>query len=493
MRYLFAILFCLPVLLNAQSTTNIFGNYNYKGYVGIGTTPQYKLDVRGDFFDSIMVGVNKSFQGNSYSIIGSPFYGNYWAYQDTSFSNIMSLGNTPAGNHTFYLQTVNGISISSTLGDVSLSTGNGNFYILSDAGKAIQLASQGSYNNNHVESNLDSVSWIVRHGHNDATVIPRWFMDNYQYGAGNTAITGGVFTGYGQGFADTNDSLIHGIYYKYTQDSGMSVYGKPTSGVLFQTKDSNQVQRFVAHDNGSLIINDGNQAQGRVLTSDDNGIASWQPRGWGLTGNAGTDPATNFLGTTDAVGFNIRSNNVQMLHFDEGSTNPNIVIGASTAPSEAENDIVIGNNVSMISYPSSNYAIAIGSGASIGSRQGIAIGAGSQTSGSGNVGNMAIGYRAVSIYDGSTAIGYNAYNTTSNQFAIGAAQSSIFAPGMASAVGSVLADDGTGIFTSQLPVSAGATGSEPSTPYLGQFFFDISLVKMKFWNGSVWAIIISTP
>jgi hypothetical protein len=39
----------------------------------------------------------------------------------------------------------------------------------------------------------------------------------------------------------------------------------------------------------------------------------------------------------------------------------------------------------------------------------------------------------------------------------------------------------------------GATGSEPSSPHLGQFYFDTTLVKMKFWNGTTWAIITSTP
>jgi trimeric autotransporter adhesin len=42
---------------------------------------------------------------------------------------------------------------------------------------------------------------------------------------------------------------------------------------------------------------------GKVLTSDTSGNATWQtattPNTWGLTGNAGTNPAINFIGTTD--------------------------------------------------------------------------------------------------------------------------------------------------------------------------------------------------
>ncbi|MFN3969361.1 tail fiber domain-containing protein [Flavobacterium sp.] len=53
---------------------------------------------------------------------------------------------------------------------------------------------------------------------------------------------------------------------------------------------------------GNLRMVDGNQASGRVLTSDVNGTATWQnasANAWGLTGNTGTNSATNFIGTTD--------------------------------------------------------------------------------------------------------------------------------------------------------------------------------------------------
>ena len=61
------------------------------------------------------------------------------------------------------------------------------------------------------------------------------------------------------------------------------------------------------------------------------------------------------------------------------------------------------------------------------------------------------------------------------------------------AKGTVATNDGSGNVSWQPVVPHGGTGSEPSNPYLGQFFFDTTLTKMKFWNGSVWAIITSTP
>ncbi len=66
------------------------------------------------------------------------------------------------------------------------------------------------------------------------------------------------------------------------------------------------------HVEGNIRMVDGNQAAGRVLTSDANGRATWQnttASAWGLLGNAGTNATTNFLGTTDNVDLVFRRNN----------------------------------------------------------------------------------------------------------------------------------------------------------------------------------------
>jgi hypothetical protein len=51
--------------------------------------------------------------------------------------------------------------------------------------------------------------------------------------------------------------------------------------------------------------------------------------GWGLTGNAGTNPATNFSGTTDNVAFNIRVNNQRVMRYEPNATAPNVLGGFS--------------------------------------------------------------------------------------------------------------------------------------------------------------------
>jgi hypothetical protein len=52
-------------------------------------------------------------------------------------------------------------------------------------------------------------------------------------------------------------------------------------------------------------------------------------RYWSLTGNAGTDPSANFLGTTDNVSLTLRVNNAGALRLEPDATSPNVVGGYS--------------------------------------------------------------------------------------------------------------------------------------------------------------------
>jgi len=49
--------------------------------------------------------------------------------------------------------------------------------------------------------------------------------------------------------------------------------------------------------------------------------------GWALTGNAGTTPGTNFLGTTDNQALEMNVNNQRVARFEPGSGLPNVVLG----------------------------------------------------------------------------------------------------------------------------------------------------------------------
>lgn len=60
---------------------------------------------------------------------------------------------------------------------------------------------------------------------------------------------------------------------------------------------------------------------GQLLSSDASGTMSWVTgggSGWALTGNASTNPASQFIGTTDAQAFVIRTNNTSRLTIASG-------------------------------------------------------------------------------------------------------------------------------------------------------------------------------
>ncbi|MBL7882831.1 MAG: hypothetical protein JNL69_02095, partial [Bacteroidia bacterium] len=76
-----------------------------------------------------------------------------------------------------------------------------------------------------------------------------------------------------------------------------------------------------------------------------NGTA-WMPwstasGGWGLTGNAGTAIATNFLGTTDNVAFAIRTNNAERIRI---LGTGNIGIGTATPAYNLEMRVAVAGN-----------------------------------------------------------------------------------------------------------------------------------------------------
>jgi len=73
---------------------------------------------------------------------------------------------------------------------------------------------------------------------------------------------------------------------------------------------------------------------GYVLTSDASGVGTWQPGGgggssWSLSGNAGTTPGTDFLGTSDNVVLQLHVNGARALRLEPHATSPNLIGGYS--------------------------------------------------------------------------------------------------------------------------------------------------------------------
>ncbi len=70
-----------------------------------------------------------------------------------------------------------------------------------------------------------------------------------------------------------------------------------------------------------------------MKTINENGTVICEPVGstvaWSLTGNAGTTPDTNYLGTSDNQAFEIKVNNQRVFRFEPNTTSPNLIGGYS--------------------------------------------------------------------------------------------------------------------------------------------------------------------
>jgi hypothetical protein len=172
---------------------------------------------------------------------------------------------------------------------------------------------------------------------------------------------------------------------------------------------------------GQIKINGGAPGAGKVLTSDANGLATWQTpsggggggaTGWGLTGNSGNSPTTNFIGNTDAVDLVMKTNNVAGLVLTSGgailasgntTTGTTPAIGAGTRmmwiPNRAAfragavngtqwNDINIGFNSAAFGnncIASGMNSFAAGNSSSAGSNSAISMGSSCSASSSNTV------------------------------------------------------------------------------------------------------------
>ena len=128
------------------------------------------------------------------------------------------------------------------------------------------------------------------------------------------------------------------------------VVGAPDGLVGFGTESPTNRLHIENATAGALRIVDGTQANGRVLTSNATGVATWQNPSslgnyWSLTGNSAiTTPATpatygtstiaateNFIGTTNAQAFVVGTNNIERMRV---LPTGNVGIGLATAPAK---------------------------------------------------------------------------------------------------------------------------------------------------------------
>ncbi len=219
-------------------------------------------------------------------------------------------------------------------------------------------------------------------------------------GFGNTAL------GY---FADVkSDNLTNATAIGYT--------AKVAESNTIQLGNNSVVKVYAGTGNnatliaGGLQITGGTPGVGKVLTSDANGIATWQApmggggSGWSLTGNAGTNPTTNFIGTTDDVDFIFKRGNTKA-----GSLGiTNTFFGLS-----ALSDNTTGNNNTAMGV----YALS----SNTSGRNNTAVGYDALVDNTTGRNNTALGYSSNvnGPINNATAIGANATVNASNKIRLG--------------------------------------------------------------------------
>jgi hypothetical protein len=199
---------------------------------------------------------------------------------------------------------------------------------------------------------------------------------------------------------------------------------------------------YIPQDLSDLADNNGLIKYDLSELTDNNGLLT---AGWDLTGNSGTDPDTNFIGTIDDVDFEIRRNNIPIARLHEDR----ILIGLNSGENtigigvNVEKTIFIGNNAGYNagnSYYSNFFGDSAGYGA-LNANSANFFGAGAGYGATDAIGSNFFGRDAgygatdasYSIFIGSNS-GYQATNATHSNFfglnagmgAINASYSNIF-------------------------------------------------------------------
>ena len=179
---------------------------------------------------------------------------------------------------------------------------------------------------------------------------------------------------------------------------------------------------------GAVKIVDGTQAAGRVLTSDVNGLASWQPAGagsgWTLTGNAGTVDGTNFIGTTDNVNLSFKVNNVKsglISTADDGGVYFGKVAGSNQMPLGIYNTGIGAYALWQNQVGQNNTAVGQGALLANNASNNTAVGQGALGQNTLGIGNTGVGAYALKLNNvvasrENTAVGYGALATNTSGF-----------------------------------------------------------------------------
>ena len=145
-----------------------------------------------------------------------------------------------------------------------------------------------------------------------------WHSNNDGAGSGLDAdVVDGQQGAYYQNATNINAGTLGTDRYSAYSDLGAETYLGNAAGDLAQNNGTLQATL-----NADLL--DGQQASAFAGASHSHDTSYWR-----LTGNSGTAPATNFLGTTDNQALELRVNGARALRLEPNATSPNVIASYS--------------------------------------------------------------------------------------------------------------------------------------------------------------------
>lgn len=303
---------------NAENATENYAGIFENGNVGVGTTqPVAKLEVVTDGSNGADKAIYAETTGNGAAgsfVIANPVNNDNAVYAATDGTgNALYAENTGTG-------TAGSFAVSNpanTSPAVSVTSLGG----ISSPGVSVLHLGANTLDYGMQVFNIGTGTTNVA-GYFSATgAINNYaaIFDNGNVGVGVNAPTDKFVVGNGNIVLLNNNNI-----------AGKLLFGDPNGGGAFYTS-------FEAKSQTASIIYTLPAAQGAtntVLRNDGAGSLSWASvaslGAWTLTGNAGTSPVNNFIGTTDAADFVIRTSNAERMRVKSGG---NVGVG-TTAPAE---------------------------------------------------------------------------------------------------------------------------------------------------------------